>query len=48
MTYVEHLLNLDAMREWYEAALKETWRETGHDQDLLNAGKLLSDMRAST
>ena len=48
MTYVEHLLNLDAMREWYEAALKETWRETGHDRDLFNAGKLLSDMRASS
>ncbi len=48
MAYVERLLNLDAMRDWYEAALKETWREREHDQDMLNAGKLLSDMRAST
>ena len=47
MAYVERLLNLDAMRDWYEAALQETWRETEHDQDMLNAGKLLSDMRAS-
>jgi glutathione S-transferase len=45
--YVQHLLNLDAMRDWYEAALKETWREPNHDQEMLDAGELIQDLRVS-
>jgi glutathione S-transferase len=44
-TYTDHLLNLKAMRNWYESALKETWREANHDQEILDAGVLVSDLR---
>jgi len=46
--YVQRLLNLDAMRDWYEAALKETWRESAHDQEISDAGVLIEDLRAPT
>ena len=44
--YVQRLLNLDAMRDWYEAALQETWRESAHDQEISDAGVLVEDLRA--
>ncbi len=47
MAYVQRLLNLDVMRDWYEAGLKETWRETGHDREAYEAGKLIADLRAA-
>ncbi len=43
--YRERLLSLPAMREWYEAALRETWREPGHEAEILAAGKLVADHR---
>ncbi|MGA9573996.1 MAG: glutathione S-transferase family protein [Lysobacterales bacterium] len=46
MAYVRRLLKLDFMREWYAAALKETWREKNHDRELLDAGKIVTDLRA--
>lgn len=45
MDYLQRLLNLDAMREWYEAALRETWREADHDRTVFEAGKLIADLR---
>ena len=47
MAYVQRMLSLDVMREWYEAALEETWREAGHDQESYEAGKLIADLRTS-
>ncbi|MCD1125403.1 glutathione S-transferase family protein [Jinshanibacter sp. LJY008] len=44
--YAERLLNLQSMMEWEEEALKEVWREEGHEQDTLAVGMLLSDLRA--
>lgn len=46
MAYVQRMLKLDAMSEWYEAGLKETWRETEHDREAYEAGKLIEDLRA--
>lgn len=43
--YLTRLLNTAAMQEWYAAALKETWREPEHEQEILAAGKLLADLR---
>lgn len=43
--YMETILALPAMRAWYEAALLETWREPAHEQEVLDAGKLLADLR---
>lgn len=45
MAYAQRLLNLDAMRDWYDAALKETWREPEHDQSMFDAGVLIKDLR---
>lgn len=46
MAYVKHMLDLDVMRDWYTAALKETWREADHDREVFEAGKLVADLRA--
>lgn len=43
--YCKQLLATPAMQEWYIAALKEIWREPGHEQETLGAGKLLADYR---
>ena len=43
--YMEMILALPAMRAWYDAALLETWREPAHEQEVLDAGKLLADLR---
>lgn len=43
--YMETILALPAMHAWYDAALLETWREPAHEQEVLDAGKLLADLR---
>lgn len=43
--YAKRLLNLDAMREWYDAALQETWLAAEHEEVTLNAGVVLADLR---
>jgi glutathione S-transferase len=45
--YVQRLLALPAMREWEAAALKETWREPGHEEEALATGKWTADLRAT-
>jgi len=45
MAYVQRMLKLEAMSEWYEAGLVETWRETQHDREAYEAGKLIADLR---
>jgi glutathione S-transferase len=46
-TYVDRLLDLPAMRAWYDAALKETFREPGHEADAKSAGEWSADSRAT-
>jgi glutathione S-transferase len=41
----EGLPDLDAMRAWYDAALQETWRDRAHEQELLDAGVVIKDLR---
>jgi glutathione S-transferase len=43
--YMGTILALPAMRAWYDAALLETWREPAHEQEVLDAGVLLADLR---
>ena len=43
--YMEAILKLPAMQDWYATALTETWREPGHEQEVMDAGKLLKDLR---
>ncbi|MGD9264753.1 MAG: glutathione S-transferase, partial [Lysobacterales bacterium] len=46
LAYAQRLLDLAPMREWYEAALKETWRELAHDAEIEAAGEIIEDLRA--
>ncbi len=43
--YAEILLDLPATQEWYEAALKEPWREQHHEDEISGAGRVLMDFR---
>lgn len=45
--YVQRMLALPAMQRWYEAALKETWRDPDHEEETLRQGVLLQDLRAA-
>lgn len=43
--YIQRLLALPALAEWYQAALHESWREPGHESDTLKNATLLNDYR---
>lgn len=45
--YVGRLLSLPAMREWYQAALAETWRDAAHEAELQQFGDIVTDLRAT-
>ena len=44
--YAERLLALPGMRAWEEAALRETWREPGHEAEARETGITIEDRRA--
>ncbi|PWK75621.1 glutathione S-transferase family protein [Aminobacter sp. AP02] len=44
--YVALMLEQPAMREWYDAALAETWRDQPHEDEVLAVGTITLDMRA--
>ena len=44
--YVRRMLEAPAMREWYQAALAEGWREPGHEAEAIQYGDLTADYRA--
>ncbi|MDP9760284.1 MULTISPECIES: glutathione S-transferase family protein [Agrobacterium] len=44
--YCDRLLALPAMQEWYEAGLKESWRDAGHEEEVGGIGELTEDLRA--
>jgi glutathione S-transferase len=46
MAYVERLLALPAMQEWYAAGIAEHWRDLPHDAELAQAGEVTADLRA--
>lgn len=43
--YMARILALVPMREWYESALAETWRDEGHEDEARRAGRWLEDLR---
>jgi glutathione S-transferase len=45
--YVVHMLTEPALLRWYDDALKESWRETAHEEDILHHGKIVEDLRAN-
>ncbi|MEE4147042.1 MAG: glutathione S-transferase family protein [Halieaceae bacterium] len=44
--YTQRMLELPAMREWYEAAIAEPWREASHEKDIASCGRITADYRA--
>jgi glutathione S-transferase len=47
MAYATHLLKLESMRNWYQAALQERWRERAHDKEISDSGTVIEDLRAA-
>lgn len=45
--WVDRILDLPAMRAWEAQALAETWREIGHEQEVLDVGTVTADYRTS-
>jgi glutathione S-transferase len=45
--YSARLLGTRAMREWYDAAVKETFRDAPHEEQVLQMGKVIEDVRAT-
>lgn len=43
--YIAMMLNTVAMREWYDAALAETWRDQPHEDEILASGVITTDLR---
>jgi glutathione S-transferase len=43
--YVNRLLSLPSMQEWYLAALSEPWRDEEHEDEAHRAGAWLQDLR---
>lgn len=43
--YFQRVLALPAMRDWYAAALAETWRDAIHDAEIGDYGTLTEDLR---
>lgn len=43
--WVDHILAHPAMLEWEAAALKESWREVSHEEELAAAGDIIADYR---
>jgi glutathione S-transferase len=43
--YCARLLSLSSMRDWYGAALEETFRDQPHEDEMLHAGTVLEDLR---
>jgi glutathione S-transferase len=44
--YAERLLEVPAMRQWYAAALAESFRDAPHEADMLEAATVIEDLRA--
>jgi glutathione S-transferase len=44
--YAARLRELPAMKQWYEAALAETWRDEEHEVELRAVGTWTQDLRA--
>lgn len=44
--YIATMLGQVAMREWYDAALAETWRDQPHEDEVEASGMITLDLRA--
>jgi glutathione S-transferase len=44
--YAAMVRDLPAMRDWYDAALAEAWREAAHEEEIAVNGVITADLRA--
>jgi glutathione S-transferase len=45
--YVARMLERDCLRSWYEAGLREPWRDAPHEAEIAQFGRVTQDLRAS-
>jgi glutathione S-transferase len=45
--YCGRLLDMPAMRQWYDEALREPWREEAHEAEILGFSELIEDLRVA-
>lgn len=45
--YAARLLALPSMQDWHQAAIKETWRDEAHEQEVTSWGDVIEDLRAT-
>jgi glutathione S-transferase len=44
--YVTRMLERDCLRSWYEAGLREPWRDAPHEAEIAQFGQVIQDLRA--
>lgn len=45
--YADRLLAFPAMQEWDRAALAESWRDAGHEEEIAQWGEIVEDLRVA-
>ena len=45
-SYLEMLLTLPSMQEWYRSALAEPWDDQAHDEEIASFGEIIADLRS--
>ncbi len=45
--YVAMLLGRESLRSWYDAGVRETWRDPAHDEEIEQFGTITQDLRAT-
>ncbi len=45
LDYAKRLLALPSIKDWYAAAVSETWRDEAHEEEARRAGIWLQDLR---
>ena len=45
--YATRMLGRESLRSWYDAGLRETWRDAPHEADIGQFGKVIQDLRAT-
>lgn len=45
--YAQRLLAVPSMRRWYDAAIKESWRDEEHEQEVMRYGEVVEDLRTA-
>lgn len=44
-SYLQQMLNVPAMKQWYDEALQEIFRDLAHEEEIKSFGKVVSDSR---